>query len=146
VDIDNVLRDRWKERFEALVKEEREEDGIEWKFVIVDGFLLYWDPVSSGGRRRDSTEKLEYILFPNAQECVSQYDVRVFLRVPHDLLKSRREERAQYITQSKYNGKFSSSSARSSFSPLLAARRWTAKLSASIHSFPLPTPTLRCRD
>jgi nicotinamide/nicotinate riboside kinase len=48
VDIDPVLRDRWKERFEALVKEEREEDRIEWKFVIVDGFLLYWDPVSSG--------------------------------------------------------------------------------------------------
>lgn len=36
---------RWKGRFEGLVEEEKGM-GREVEFVIVDGFLLYWDEVS----------------------------------------------------------------------------------------------------
>ncbi|KAF8633635.1 hypothetical protein AX15_001322 [Amanita polypyramis BW_CC] len=48
-------------------------EGITW--IIVDGFLLYWHP-----------------------EVVKQLDIRIFLRVPHDVLKQRRHERHGYHT------------------------------------------------
>ncbi|KAF8348183.1 hypothetical protein F5887DRAFT_1060348 [Amanita rubescens] len=48
-------------------------EDITW--IIVDGFLLYWHP-----------------------EAAEHLDTRIFLRVPHDVLKQRRHERHGYHT------------------------------------------------
>lgn len=60
-------------------------------WAIADGFLLYWSKVRAcagggGGSGADAC----------VQEVVEQLDVRVFLRVPHDVLVRRRHERHGY--------------------------------------------------
>ncbi|KZT65959.1 P-loop containing nucleoside triphosphate hydrolase protein [Daedalea quercina L-15889] len=74
VPIDRAVSERWKETFTQIARE-HEERGERLIWVIVDGFLLYWHP-----------------------EIVEQLDVRLFLRVPHDVLKQRRHERHGYHT------------------------------------------------
>ncbi|KAJ9114647.1 hypothetical protein QFC22_005523 [Naganishia vaughanmartiniae] len=76
VPINDTIIEQWRTRFEDLAEKERKK-GIELIFVLIDGFLLYYDP-----------------------ECVKYYDILFFLRVPYATLKQRREERAQYVTQS----------------------------------------------
>ncbi|RDB24774.1 Nicotinamide riboside kinase [Hypsizygus marmoreus] len=75
VKVDDEVRNRWTEVFEELRKE-KEENGQE-KIVwgLVDGFLLYWN-----------------------QEVIDQLDVRIFLRVPEEILRKRRHERHGYHT------------------------------------------------
>ncbi|KAJ9104481.1 hypothetical protein QFC21_001977 [Naganishia friedmannii] len=75
VPIDDTVIEQWRTRFEELEEKERKK-GVELVFVLIDGFLLYYDP-----------------------ECVKYYDALFFLRVPYATLKQRREERAQYVTQ-----------------------------------------------
>ncbi|KAH9847182.1 P-loop containing nucleoside triphosphate hydrolase protein [Lenzites betulinus] len=74
VPITEDVYQKWKVYF-ARVQEEHKKKGEEIKWVLVDGFLLYWSP-----------------------EVVDKLDVRVFLRVPHDVLKQRRHERHGYHT------------------------------------------------
>ncbi|KAH9832270.1 P-loop containing nucleoside triphosphate hydrolase protein [Rhodofomes roseus] len=74
VPIERKVSERWKETFSRITKE-REEKGERLIWVVVDGFLLYWHP-----------------------EVVEQLDARIFLRVPHDVLKQRRLERHGYHT------------------------------------------------
>ncbi|KAI8992868.1 P-loop containing nucleoside triphosphate hydrolase protein [Trametes punicea] len=74
VPIDGAVFQRWEAYFEQ-VHRQRIEMGEEVKWVLVDGFLLYWHP-----------------------EVVDKLDVRIFLRVPHDVLKQRRHERHGYHT------------------------------------------------
>ena len=45
VPIDDNVYKKWKAYFERVEKEHREK-GEEIKWVMVDGFLLYWHPVS----------------------------------------------------------------------------------------------------
>jgi len=66
--------ERWRDTFSKVI-EEHEEKGEKLKFGLVDGFLLYWD-----------------------EEATSCYDARLFLRVPHDVLRKRRHERHGYHT------------------------------------------------
>jgi len=66
--------ERWKEEFDKA-GEEAKTKGEEIVWGLVDGFLLYWHP-----------------------DVVAQLDVRVFLRVPQDVLKQRRHERHGYHT------------------------------------------------
>lgn len=47
----------------------------EWAFVIVDGFILYWD-----------------------EDVMRELDARMFVRGSYEVLKKRREERQGYIT------------------------------------------------
>ncbi|KAJ6497810.1 P-loop containing nucleoside triphosphate hydrolase protein [Mycena sanguinolenta] len=73
--ISNAVRDRWITLFEGL-RAQRVADGVDdivWG--LVDGFLLYWHP-----------------------EVIAQLDVRIYLRVPHDVLRARRHERHGYHT------------------------------------------------
>ncbi|KAI8452564.1 P-loop containing nucleoside triphosphate hydrolase protein [Phakopsora pachyrhizi] len=49
--------------------------GQDFRFVLVDGFLLYWD-----------------------KDCVEEYDVKLFVRESHDTLKERRRVRQMYHT------------------------------------------------
>ncbi|EPQ57636.1 P-loop containing nucleoside triphosphate hydrolase protein [Gloeophyllum trabeum ATCC 11539] len=65
---------RWKAAFEAAARA-REEKGERIVWALLDGFLLYWD-----------------------KEVVDSLDVRIFLRVPYDVLKKRRHERHGYHT------------------------------------------------
>ncbi|KAI0930651.1 hypothetical protein AcV5_007310 [Taiwanofungus camphoratus] len=74
VPIDRPIFEHWREVFTKVdAKHRNQGEQISW--VLVDGFLLYWHP-----------------------EVVEQLDVRVFLRVPHDVLKQRRHERHGYHT------------------------------------------------
>ncbi|KDQ49362.1 hypothetical protein JAAARDRAFT_42925 [Jaapia argillacea MUCL 33604] len=78
VPIGDGLAKNWREHFEkAMIEREKRgaEEGERIIWGLLDGFLLYWDP-----------------------DVISQLDVRIFLRVPHDVLKQRREERHGYHT------------------------------------------------
>nr|GAT57771.1 fumarate reductase [Mycena chlorophos] len=68
VPIPPELRDQW-----TAVFQQRDTEDVVWAFL--DGFLLYWHP-----------------------EVIEQLDVRIFLRVPHDVLRARRHERHGYHT------------------------------------------------
>ncbi|KAG5734515.1 Nicotinamide riboside kinase [Termitomyces sp. T112] len=74
IKIDDEVRDRWIEVFEAIQKQ-REQQGEKVIWGLVDGFLLYWN-----------------------QEVIDEIDVRVFLRVPEPVLRKRRHERHGYHT------------------------------------------------
>lgn len=66
VPVDEERFSQWHERFKAF-------DNI--RFVIVEGFLLYYD-----------------------KECVKEYDVRLFVRESPKLLEARRRARGTYNT------------------------------------------------
>ncbi|KAL7424486.1 ribosylnicotinamide kinase [Cryptotrichosporon argae] len=75
VEIAPAVAAKWAEAFAAAEAEQRRA-GFEVVWVLVDGFVLYWD-----------------------DDVVDQLDVRTLLRVPHDTLKARREERQVYVLQ-----------------------------------------------
>ena len=62
----------------------------ETMWIILDGFLLYWHPVSDPM----STNYSCYL--QSFQDVLQQIDVRFFLRVPRDVLEQRRYERDYY--------------------------------------------------
>lgn len=47
VPIDDAILAEWRRKFQELEDRERAK-GIELVFVLIDGFLLYYDPVSAG--------------------------------------------------------------------------------------------------
>ncbi|CAG8703317.1 957_t:CDS:2 [Cetraspora pellucida] len=51
----------------------------DWTFVLVDGFLLYWD-----------------------MQVVKELDIKLFVQADYTTLKKRREERAGYVTVDGY--------------------------------------------
>jgi nicotinamide/nicotinate riboside kinase len=61
---------------------------------LVDGFLLYWHPVSI----LHCFHLLVTYLTTSIQDIVHELDVRLFLRVSCDTLKERRERRFGYHT------------------------------------------------
>ncbi|KZT24191.1 P-loop containing nucleoside triphosphate hydrolase protein [Neolentinus lepideus HHB14362 ss-1] len=74
VPVGDATARRWKEVFEEAAKEwDARGERVVW--ALLDGFLLYWD-----------------------KEVVDSLDVRIFLRVPYDVLRKRREERHGYHT------------------------------------------------
>ncbi|OWZ65212.1 hypothetical protein AYX15_03274 [Cryptococcus neoformans] len=75
IEVDEQVFERWQRGFEELTKQQREQ-GVELIWVIVDGFVLYYD-----------------------KDVVDMLDIRIFLRVPYDVLKDRREERQVYVLQ-----------------------------------------------
>ncbi|KAK0226194.1 P-loop containing nucleoside triphosphate hydrolase protein [Armillaria fumosa] len=74
VQVAEEIKQRWRQEFEKI-KEANAEAGERVIWGLVDGFLLYWHP-----------------------EVIEQLDVRIFLRVPHDVLKERRHQRHGYHT------------------------------------------------
>lgn len=74
------LRDRWVNKFETLGRQRATAGDEEIVWGLVDGFLLYWHP-----------------------EVIAQLDVRIYLRVPHDVLRARRHERHGYHTAGKFS-------------------------------------------
>lgn len=94
VPVEQPLIDRWRETF-TKIQEEHEKAGEKIVWVVVDGFLLYWDQVYSVILR---TRKPLMIW---AKAVVDSLDVRAFLRVPEAVLKQRRHERHGYHTAGK---------------------------------------------
>ncbi|KAI0076154.1 P-loop containing nucleoside triphosphate hydrolase protein [Panus rudis PR-1116 ss-1] len=74
VSVDSETVQKWRETF-TRIEEEHSRKGEHVVWILVDGFLLYWHP-----------------------DVVSALDVRIFLRVPEEVLKKRREERHGYHT------------------------------------------------
>ncbi|KZT32317.1 P-loop containing nucleoside triphosphate hydrolase protein [Sistotremastrum suecicum HHB10207 ss-3] len=74
VHIDRGIFDKWQQTFRQ-VEQASSERGEKIVWAILDGFLLYWD-----------------------QAVIDSLDVRIFLRVPHDILKARRDVRHGYHT------------------------------------------------
>ncbi|KAL4252620.1 P-loop containing nucleoside triphosphate hydrolase [Abortiporus biennis] len=74
IPINSETSKRWRDTFHRI-EQERRQLGEQIIWVMVDGFLLYWD-----------------------MDVVDTLDVRIFLRVPHDVLKQRRHERHGYHT------------------------------------------------
>ncbi|KAI0093463.1 P-loop containing nucleoside triphosphate hydrolase protein [Irpex rosettiformis] len=74
VPVEQPLIERWHETF-IRIQKEHEKAGEQIVWVMVDGFLLYWD-----------------------EAVVDSLDVRIFLRVPEEVLKQRRYERHGYHT------------------------------------------------
>ncbi|GBE81478.1 Nicotinamide riboside kinase [Sparassis crispa] len=74
VPIDDATFQHWRDVF-TKIDAVHKKAGEQLVWVLVDGFLLYWHP-----------------------EVVNQLDIRVLLRVPHDVLRQRRHERHGYHT------------------------------------------------
>ncbi|KAJ8502029.1 hypothetical protein ONZ45_g11922 [Pleurotus djamor] len=74
VPVDGDIIAKWKTESVNLASEHLEKCGEKLTWVIVDGFLMYWD-----------------------KRIVSDLDVRVFIRIPEDVARARRESRA-YVT------------------------------------------------
>ncbi|EIW82561.1 hypothetical protein CONPUDRAFT_163701 [Coniophora puteana RWD-64-598 SS2] len=72
IPIENEAFVKWQNIFQELSSKPGNEDVV---WGLIDGFLLYWD-----------------------KEVISNLDVRIFLRVSHDVLKQRRHERHGYHT------------------------------------------------
>ncbi|KIM45070.1 hypothetical protein M413DRAFT_8407 [Hebeloma cylindrosporum] len=72
--VDDAVREKWIHEFQRL-KERWTTEGERVVWGLVDGFLLYWH-----------------------KDVIDQLDVRIMLRVPHDVLKKRRHERHGYHT------------------------------------------------
>ncbi|KAJ7647557.1 P-loop containing nucleoside triphosphate hydrolase protein [Roridomyces roridus] len=75
IGISEDVRDRWVSVFENLAAQRAADGAEEIVWGLVDGFLLYWNP-----------------------QVIEQLDVRIYLRVPHDVLRQRRHERHGYHT------------------------------------------------
>lgn len=90
--VDADLKLRWIEELKSIQQAIKERSGKTVIFGILDGFLLYWHPVS----------RVICLLFPlidrSLQQVIEQLDIRIMLRVPHDVLKERRHQRHGYHT------------------------------------------------
>ncbi|KAK7021927.1 ribosylnicotinamide kinase [Paramarasmius palmivorus] len=71
VPVDSEIISAWKMRSEQLASEHLEKYGEKLVWALIDGFLMYWD-----------------------ERIVSNLDVCVFLRVPENIARERRESRA----------------------------------------------------
>lgn len=92
IPIEDAIFQKWKTHFER-VEQEHQERGQDIKWVMVDGFLLYWDPVSEDFSRARPVANGTYL-----QQVVETLEQRILLRVPHDVLKKRRHDRHGYHT------------------------------------------------
>jgi nicotinamide/nicotinate riboside kinase len=91
--VDQDVVDKWTTTFKN-VEEESQRNGEKLVWGLVDGFLLYWDRVGE-----KNTFSLFNLTIPvHYQDVIDQLDVRLFLRVPHDVLHRRRHERDGYYT------------------------------------------------
>lgn len=92
VPVEQERLDRWRDVF-SRIEEERATAGEKVVWVIVDGFLLYWNQV-----RMVRTDSCYVIDTRGLQDVIDTLDVRVFLRIPHNELKHRRDNRSGYHT------------------------------------------------
>jgi nicotinamide/nicotinate riboside kinase len=90
IPIDENRAVEWKSRFGDLKQRCLVAANVEVIWVLVEGFMLYWNQVC------DSHNKFSYwVLFGTVpfQQVTCQLDIRIFLRLPEHTLKERREAR-----------------------------------------------------
>ncbi|KAF8230220.1 P-loop containing nucleoside triphosphate hydrolase protein [Tricholoma matsutake] len=75
VEVDDEVKQELASVFQDIKRKQERQGGRKIIWGLVDGFLLYWN-----------------------KDVIDQLDVRIFLRVPHDVLKKRRLERHGYHT------------------------------------------------
>ncbi|KAF8578663.1 P-loop containing nucleoside triphosphate hydrolase protein [Ramaria rubella] len=75
VPVDTAVITRLRQESDRIAKKHQEKHGERIVWAIVDGFLMYWN-----------------------EQVINQLDVRVFLRVPREVLQQRRHERHGYHT------------------------------------------------
>jgi len=75
IKVEGKVREKWIKEFETIKQDHDKQDKPRIIWGLVDGFLLYWN-----------------------KDVIDQLDVRIILRVPHDVLKQRRHERHGYHT------------------------------------------------
>ncbi|KAF9523474.1 P-loop containing nucleoside triphosphate hydrolase protein [Crepidotus variabilis] len=76
IHVDEAVQRKWAIEFKRLEEENRVNGNEEIVWGLVEGFLLYWHP-----------------------ELINLLDVRIMLRVPHDVLKKRRYKRHGYHSE-----------------------------------------------
>jgi nicotinamide/nicotinate riboside kinase len=98
VKVEEKVLEKWIKEFETIKQDRKDNEKIIWG--LVDGFLLYWNKVSGSWFFSTGSN-----IFLNrhlvVQDVFDQLDVRIMLRVPHDVLKKRRNERHGYHTAGK---------------------------------------------
>jgi nicotinamide/nicotinate riboside kinase len=92
--ISQDVADQWARKFLEIQEHARKEQRVDLIWGFVDGFLLYWHPVSSFRQFMPFVANSA----PPTQDIVHELDVRLFLRVSYDTLKARREKRFGYHT------------------------------------------------
>ncbi|KAG7097910.1 hypothetical protein E1B28_005222 [Marasmius oreades] len=94
---DHKLIPEWKTQSKNLALQHLEKYGEKLVWVLVDGFLLYWDEVRA---KVYSLTRLRGPMHHAIMErLVSSLDVRFFLRVPEDLARARREARVYHTPE-----------------------------------------------
>ncbi|KAG9007551.1 ribosylnicotinamide kinase [Tulasnella sp. JGI-2019a] len=104
--IDEKVFQMWKDRFREIESRAKCGSGEKIQWVIVDGFLLYWSPVSLPYAgvfdifrycaAANTTPVLGiFMLF---QEVYDELDVRLLLREPEPRVRARRLARSGYHT------------------------------------------------
>lgn len=88
VSFDNTLIQSWRQQFLKL----QSERGVRIRWVMVDGFLLYWHKVCARLQAPSSCSGVP------PQASVDTLDIRFLLRVPRDVLVQRRIDRQGYFT------------------------------------------------
>ncbi|KAF0561873.1 P-loop containing nucleoside triphosphate hydrolase protein [Gigaspora margarita] len=91
-EVNNIYKDIERDELDELVKRLSlrfnevlstsvgcDDKNIEWYFVLVDGFLLYYD-----------------------SEVIKELDVKFFVKADREIIKKRRKERTSYITVEGY--------------------------------------------
>ncbi|KAG8746322.1 ribosylnicotinamide kinase [Ceratobasidium sp. 414] len=84
--------EQWARRFKD-VSDQWNAKGFNVIWALLDGFLLYWDGVSTFEIK---SSKAAYN--NRLQEVVDQLDVKIFMRIPEGVLQKRRHERHGYHT------------------------------------------------
>ncbi|KAF9261949.1 P-loop containing nucleoside triphosphate hydrolase protein [Marasmius fiardii PR-910] len=95
VPIDDEKIAQWKSRSEKFASTHLEKTGEKLVWVLIDGFLLYWDEVGYSFPPRFC----DNLKLTTAQRIISNLDVRVFIRVPEDVARARREARAYHTPE-----------------------------------------------
>jgi nicotinamide/nicotinate riboside kinase len=97
VPVSESITAHWRRESERISKEHREKYGVRLVWAIVDGFLMYWNKACFRFIALFPV-RAELLHLTVHQKAIDQFDIRVFLRVPHDVLKQRRHERHGYHT------------------------------------------------
>jgi nicotinamide/nicotinate riboside kinase len=97
VPIDENRADAWTARFQDLGQRCLIAANTKVIWVLVDGFMLYWDQVCNAPRSKKSSHNVFGTI--HFQDVIRQLDVCMFLRIPKHILKKRRGARFRFLTQ-----------------------------------------------
>ncbi|KAJ3575354.1 hypothetical protein NP233_g1165 [Leucocoprinus birnbaumii] len=95
VPIEDQAIEEWRRKSERIASDHLEKYGEKLVWALIDGFLLYWDEARTTISSAVCLKSWLIML----KRIVSDLDMRVFLRVPEDVARKRREARAYYTPE-----------------------------------------------